>query len=258
MNAAIPPPPPPRKSFWSYVSAGLVALLGLLGLVLTPFVALLLEYLVFNPGSQESQEALWSRLLSFFPLSLAVAGPILLLSFLVRDQSRAVIIRFARWSKGLKFRSPFTTDRQRTHELEARQDSESKQLDLGYEKRSDEVTAEREDARRKPPSFSVERVDQWHVGEFRLYNRGWKVGNVWLTAPEDEFTFDGDPPVWPGDFGDDSPGGSIGKGFYGLPTEKGLAHGVNFTVAWSWRNLDRDEKLLPVEPSRLLPPPDNK
>lgn len=224
---------------------------------MTPFVALMLEYFVFNPGSQESQEALWGRLQPFFPLGWAVAGTILLLSLLSREQSRTVIVPFGRWVTGLKFRLPLTTEKQRTDNLEARRDSESRKFDLGYEKRSAEVTAERDDARLKPPSFSVERRDDWHVGEFRLYNRGWMVGNVWLTAPEDEFTFEGDPPVWAGDFGDDLPGGSVGKAFYGLPTEKGLANGVNFTVGWSWRNLDRDSKSLRTEPSRLVPPRDS-
>lgn len=119
-------------------------------------------------------------------------------------------------------------------------------------------------ARTLPPDGDSEEVRHQLVGG-RLYRGCGRansavelsravVGNVWLTAREDEFNFDGDPPVWSGEFGDDSHGGSVGKYFYGLPTGKGLAHGVNFTVGWSWRNLDRDSKPLRVAADRLVPP----
>lgn len=221
-------------------------------MVLTTILTLMLEYFVFDPATRDSKESLWDRLVPLFPWILGVGFMILLLNLVVRKSARAVMARVGRWFKGLRLRSFVTTEKHRSNELAVLLDLENQSFDQGYEKRSAEVTAEREDARLKPPSFSVERRDDKNVGEFWLYNRGWKVGNVWLTAPEDEFIFDGDPPVWQGDFGDDLSGGSDGKVFYGLPTEKGLADGVNFTVEWSWRNLDRDSKPLRAEPSRLV------
>ena len=225
------------------------------GLVVTPFVSLVLEYFFFLPGTVASQEAIWGRIrAAIFPWGLIVAGVILLVSVLARKESRDQLLRFLRRVKRLEFRWPFTTEKQRADELVARQKLDAEKFDVGYAKRHAEVAAEREAAERYPPSFSIVRRDDHHVGEFMLYNKGWMVGNVWLTAPEDEFNFDGDPPVWSGEFGDDSHGGSVGKYFYGLPTEKGLAHGVNFTVGWSWRNLDRDSKPLRVAADRLVPP----
>lgn len=261
MNGGIEPQTPSKSGLRYWVGAVLIAGVGT---VAAHFVGLWLEYYVFNPGDQAAQAERTDRILALTPWSVVVFVVILLTASVCRAEGRDGWARF--WDalkrcgctvRGLRPRSPYTSHRSRTAEAETQRTAERAKYDEGFTARSAEVEAERKDARRYPPSFRVEkRENPWHKNEFTLYNQGWKVGNVWLTAPEDEFTFDGDPPVWSGDFGDDDRGGSIGKCFYGDVTEKGLANGVTFKVAWSWRNLDRDDELLWVDPSHLVLPPD--
>ena len=239
-----------RAGLWAVGAAG-AALIGLL-----------LEYYVFNPPvDPAAQVARDERVVALMGWCVPLAVVVFLVISTVSKEGRAAwgrggnaVKRFVRFIRGFRPRSPYTSEKSRTAEDEARRRAERAKYDEGFAARSAEVKAEREDARRKPPSFSVKRTDGWHQNEFKITNMGWMVGNVWLTAPEDEFTFDGDPPVWSGDFGDDSPSTGSGWCFYGLPTEKGYANGVNFQVGWSWRNMDRDSRVVHAPPKDLVRP----
>lgn len=250
-------PQTPRKAALPFlVKAGL----WVAGVAAAALIGLWLEYYVFNPpGDPAAQAARDERILALLRGCGVLAVAIFLLISVVSEEGRATwgrgrdaLERFVRIILGLRPRFPYTSEKSRTAEAEARRTAECAKYAEGFAARSAEVTAEREDARKKPPSFSVKRTDGWHQNEFRLSNRGWMVGNVWLTAPEDEFVFDGDPPVWSGNFGSDSPGTGSGMCFYGLPTEKGFADGVNFKVEWSWRNFDRDEREVHADPKDLI------
>ena len=119
-------------------------------------------------------------------------------------------------------------------------------VDSGYEKRSSEVENERATARK--PDF---RIREKSRGLYVLYNEGWWVKDVRLSAPGDEFEFDTVPSWSKEQFGDDATGSHPGKTFDGKPTAKGRASGVTFRVDWLDRNGDPDHIEILFTP----PPP---
>lgn len=221
---------------------------------------LFLEYFVFNPGDVSSQQERHARLWGLSPWAGGIVVVIVLITSAIREDGKAWWRR--RWHGliGLRPRLPYTTAKQRLAGARRiatdRSDLKRQKYEEGFAARSAEVAAERAEV--KPPFWSFRRIDEAERGEFILYNKGWMVGNVFLDAPEDEFIFDGDPPVFKGEFGSDQDGVSSGKRFYGRPTQKGAAEGVTFTVEWSDRNLDRHKRSVHVEPNDLGSPDEHK
>lgn len=219
--------------------------------VVTAIAGLFIEYFVFNPGDGPSQQERNARLLGLSPWAVVLILTIVLVTSAVRKDGKEWWHR--RWSclTGLRPRAPYTTVNKRMAAArtaaEDRRDFKRRMYEEGFAARSAEVAAERA-ATRLEPTWRVARIEEVEQGEFILYNSGWMVGNVLVDAPRDQFIFDGDPPMFKGDFGSDAPGGSIGKRFYGHPTQKGSAEGVSFSISWTDKNLDKHTRTVRFEP----------
>lgn len=230
----------------------LVVIIIPLGFALTP---VLYEAIVIAPPKDLPPEIVWGRVLEsltvigIWLMSLLIA--VVLLGSIFLSSGRKWWRSCHYWFTGLRPRIPFTTAKQRlatTRMLaENNRDLKRQKYDEGFAVRSAEVAEERRIAPK--PSW---RIEQRAYRDFLLYNSGWMVGNVLLDAPKEDFVFEGDPPVFKGNFGDNSHGGSIGKLFFGQPTEKGLAEGINFTVRWRDTNLDEHETTLQVHSKNLM------
>lgn len=80
-----------------------------------------------------------------------------------------------------------------------------------------------------------------------LYNWGHEANDVTLTCDRDYFELDGEA-FFRGGWGSGSGSGSTGKQFRGLPTPKGLAEGIEFTLSWRDRNGDEQSRTVRVPP----------
>ncbi|MFJ4210722.1 hypothetical protein ACIPY2_19880 [Paenarthrobacter sp. NPDC089675] len=223
---------------WFYIGET-VALGVIIGLAL-----LFLEYYVFNPGDEPSQLARGERLRALVPWGVGIVLAIVLITSVARRDGRTWWLGVGRWLRGLRPQLPLTTANQRTAHAQ-------RLYEEGFDARSAEVDRERAEADKRPPSWRIERRSENHPDEFILYNSGWMVGNVHINAPENYFTFDGGAPVFPGDFGDNSAGGAIGKRFYGTPSDEAVAEGMTFTVSWTDVKGYRHEQAVFVDPSNL-------
>jgi len=120
----------------------------------------------------------------------------------------------------------------------------------GYERRSEEVRAERETTPR--PSWRVTSRDRL-FGQTDLHwleNRGYEAFDVGLTCDPDFFKIDGEV-FFGGSFGTGFPMGSIGKQFFGAPTERGREEGVTFTVTWRDKNGDSHSAPVYMNPEDI-------
>lgn len=212
--------------------------------VLVPLALLFLEYYVFNPGDEPSQLARGERLRALVPWGVGIVLATVLITSVVRRDGRTWWLGIGRWLRGLRPQLPLSTANQRTAHAQ-------RLYDEGFDARSAEVDREKAEADKRPPSWRIERRDEHYPDEFRLYNSGWMVGNVHINAPESYFTFDGGAPVYPGDFGDNSAGGVIGKAFYGTPSDEALAEGMTFIVSWTDLKGYRQKQAVFVDPSNL-------
>jgi hypothetical protein len=132
------------------------------------------------------------------------------------------VVRLVRWIAGLRL----STIRSRR-----------RLYDEGFQDRDEEVKRER--AAAKQPLWRVTR-DRGHIDDrtYWLTNLSWVAWDVRVDVDPLFFAFD-EQPFFPGEFGDDTPGGTTGKWFSGLITDRGRVEGVTFIVEWRDANGDR-------------------
>lgn len=217
----------------------------------------LFEYVVAKPVENQPPMAILVRFGSLLvraaPWVIGVILLMWLIKSVVQKSGRAWWAR--RWEglAGLRFRDPFTTAKRRRalarREAEQRRDLNRLKFEEGYSKRSAEVDAERASVRK--PDWSIEPKEQNGQIHYYLYNYGYRVSKVRLTAPDADFDFEGFPPRFTDPFTGAIGGGYSGKFFEGHPTDKGLCDGVEFTVHWVDELGDPQEDVKRVEPKDL-------
>jgi len=206
---------------------------GLIVAVAAPFIE---DWI--RTGVDEQGPADFWRPIGFTLLAVLV-GLVILVALAVSVASRKWRNRVWRqpfeWAKGLR-----VTTRAERERIEVQ----------GYERRSAEVRAERDVAPR--PAWRVDPRDRlWGQQTLHwLENYGYQVFDVAVTCDPEVFKLDGDA-FFPGGFGTNVPGGSVGQQFHGTPTDRGREEGVTFTVTWRDKNGDWHSEPVYMSPDDI-------